>query len=857
MAVTSHVVARFGFQPTFCHFDTYTRSAKFDYERLEYRPVDGAESLQWRPGRASEKRKEGTPEAKLASTDITKIVADRPVPDQHHVGIKRTGVRPGHWVYIFAAKGGGKQADWYAELFAVDGITTALNPETTRAKRLSWAPPEAGAKAEQPKNEQSPPANVNYALNGRDTFITAIAVPYRLSDACLDVLEAELLELGDFVHVSRQLQSFAADDGTKSPLQWLEVPVLHPWAVAENLANGIREARSRHSRRNGMPGENPGGFSKPPLEPKQAETESCKQYALVSALVALMKGSTDLEAEISKRFTKGPELLGAKRALKTRPYQQLRFHVEAELLGADLAGWLSRRLVRLLMDGYIIPPGPTSTPELETLLKSLALASAALKHTSTGLEFLRVLRSSDWRGTLLGAIAAPSDPSMQEQHEQVRPYVDAVLAIGAVAISARVLLEGAKSFDIASELEALFGLTFEGDWKKSLDVRKKVISHYAFWGAGFDPKPAASHVLLRARRLQLNADTTARLERLAAGADAVLKVLDAVNLVVAIWELHEISESNPKLRNDNVADAVFQSLDLVKAVLEFALKDEKGLVAMAPRLLGTVLAARTAWKSAATAQQALSYGDINAFAAMAVTTVTSVLAIGMAAIGQAGAAAGHFGAIVTGIGVLASLVYVWAKDTELETFVAHSAIGDRAFERLDIGEPGWATVPLNKLASSWDNQLEALAALQGQFSLYTDATMHHQGTALNNVRLRPGILGSASRFTATWMWKAFGDSPATPMHTKVVHIDGAEGMQRDDDGLYIDLIIPKEAYDKASDAGKPIPPQLQLSVVREVYASEGVEVTLPLHGPAVMDCVRVQKSASEKIRSMDIVRPTP
>lgn len=356
------------------------------------------------------------------------------------------------------------------------------------------------------------------------------------------------------------------------------------------------------------------------------------------------------------------------------------------------------------------------------------------------------------------------------------------------------------------------------------------------------------------REPEVSVRGTERLEAVAKGAEIALKVLDAINLVLAVRELHEISESNPKLRSEVMRDAIFQSLDLVKSVMDFALKDAKGVARLAPRILGTVLAARTAWRSIVKAHEALSYGDINAFAAMAVVSVTSLIAVGIAAVGQAGAAAGHFGAIVAAVGVLASLLYTWAKDTKLQTFVAHSSIGNKAFRSLSTGEPGWATVRLNKLASSWDSQLEALAALQGQFSLYTDATMHHQGADMNNVRLRPGVLGSGSRFVATWTWRPFGLASDTPLKSTTIEIEGAVGMLRDKDGLFIDLTIPNEVFDKGRDAGKPIPREIKLTVQREVYAADGVKVALPLHKTVEIDCIRTGKSQSEKINSIDFTK---
>ena len=123
----------------------------------------------------------------------------------------------------------------------------------------------------------------------------------------------------------------------------------------------------------------------------------------------------------------------------------------------------------------------------------------------------------------------------------------------------------------------------------------------------------------------------------------------------------------------------------------------------------------------------------------------------------------------------------------MQTFVLHSSIGRFAFREDSSGEPGWATVRLNKLASSWDNQLEALAALQDQFSLYTDHTMTHHDTELRNVRLRPGVLGSASRFIATWSWRDVGDPSHAPLRSEEVHVNAGEGMHHDAEGLYIDL----------------------------------------------------------------------
>lgn len=860
MGVTSHVVAKFGFHPTFCHFETYTRAAKFNFSKLEYEHVKGPEALEWVPGRVGTKVVEGTRVDDLANTKLNKIRPDRAFPSGPRPTDKVSGVRPHHWVYVFSTRRGSKTAGWYAELFALDEYTTILNPKTTRSARLSWSPPKPDgdreANGESDDDTTDIPPDINHGLNGKDTFITAVAIPYRLSDECIDSLEAELVMLADFVNVSSRLRHFTDEDGSKPPLQWLEIPVLHPWNVAENLATEIRTARSQHSRKNGMPGEDPQGFSKPPIQPTQAESESCKQYALMSAIAALMNGNAKLRDELEDRLADDTELLEAKRSLKKRPYEQLRYHVEAELFGADLAGWLSRRLVRILMDGYVIPPGPTSAPDIEELMTSLALAAVALKYTSTGLEFLRVVRTGDWRKTLLGSVAEPSAAGAFERMDHARPYTDAVLAIGTVVLSARVLLEGIEARDLTGQLTRLLGNVFGGDWENSLDEQKKLISHFGFWGSGFSGhKPGAYEVKVRARRLELKMETTARWSAVTGVVEKALKVLDAINLVVAVRDLHEVSASNPNLRNEKMADAVFQTVDFVKSALAFVLKDEKGLLRLAPRVLGVIVAARTAWKSGVMAMKALSYGDINAFAAMAVSSTSAVLAIGVAAIGEAGAAAAHFGAIVAAIGVLASLLYVWAKDTELETFVAHCVVGELAFFPGSTGEPGWATVPLRKLASSWDSQLRALAALQGQFSLHTDATMHHQGTAMHNVRLRPGILGSGSKFIATWKWRALGDAPSAPFRTETVEFEGGKGMSRDNDGIYVDLIVPSKAFNKATDTGKPIPSQLQVSVTREVYAADGVKITLPLHAPAVMDCIRFQMPSSETIQSMDIVKP--
>ena len=122
------------------------------------------------------------------------------------------------------------------------------------------------------------------------------------------------------------------------------------------------------------------------------------------------------------------------------------------------------------------------------------------------------------------------------------------------------------------------------------------------------------------------------------------------------------------------------------------------------------------------------------------------------------------------------------------------------------------------------------------------------------MRLRPGVLGSASRFIATWSWRDVGDPSHAPLRSAEVHVNAGEGMHRDTEGLYIDLTVPLTAFNKATDAGKSIPVGLKVSVIREVYAADGVKVTLPLHAPAVMDCIRTKKSSTEKIESMEITK---
>lgn len=865
MAVRKHVVARFGFHPTFCYYETYTRTAKYDLRKRRFRSEEGAEALQWRPGIAATRLQEGTLLKNFEHVEITDIRPDTAVPDHRKRVKKKRGVKPGNWVYIFAAKAGASTAEWFAELWTADKATSQLNPRTSLEERLQWTPKKPKPKADQATGErpsmdadvgadgdavQAVPPNVPYSVGGNDNFVTAIAVPHRLSNKCLKKLEQTIVPLADFVSVRAGLRRFGGDDENGTSHAWLEIPVLYPFEVARELALAIRRARSLYSRQNGMPGENVDDPSGEPLQPDQAATESCKQHALASALSAMMKGSGKLNKAIMGSLDKSEGIDALKRCLKARPYHQLRYHVEAELLGTDLAGWLSRDLVRAVMDGYLVSSKAAGSNEIGPLMEALGLACAALKHTSTGLAFLSALGGNDWRGTLLGAVAAPTAPKAMARIEHARPYTSALLAIGGVAIAARVVSQEIEGYHVANEINQLYGAAFDGDWQDSVVVQKEMIDRHVLAETLFsEPGRAIDPVTVRARRLELSKRATGRLEKISGGLDGALKILDAINLVIVVHELHEISGANRGLRRKKLLEVTLSSLELVQTALEFAFPAKDQIKHMAPRVLGTVIAVWTAAESGIKAHKALTRGDMDAFAAMAVTSVSAVLAIGVTAFGQATAAAGVFGAVLAAIGVLGSLIYVWVKDTEFETFVAHCFFGRRRYNSVSTQEPAWALVPLNKLASSWDTQLEALASIQGQFSLYTDHTMHHDSADLNNVRLRPGMLGVGSVFTATWTWQDPNAPSHAPKKTFTRRIEGTEGLRRDKDGLYLDLIVPRPAYRPG--VGAPLPVGLELSVTREVSAGPGMKVSLPLRGPAVIQCLRAGRSQAEKIRSMD------
>ncbi|MEM6291310.1 MAG: hypothetical protein AAGA54_08590 [Myxococcota bacterium] len=850
MAVRSHVVARFGFHPSFCYYDTYTRTATYDVGSGEYEPVEGPEAKQWRPGVATVVRTGGTPKSQLTEVPETRVKPDKAVPGPGRGGRKRVGLLPDHWIYVFVVEAGSKVAAWHSELYAHDEITSFLNPKTDAASRLDWSPPKPG---DGPKRapEETPPSSIDYAVLGRNKYITAVGVPYRLSEACISQLEAELVFLADYVEVSRGLRGFAEDGGASGGAHWLEIPVLYPLKVATSLGVHIRTARSEHARRNGLPGENVASPGDGELQPSQEETEKCKEYAVAGAIVSLMRADADVKKSLKRRIDGGEAGLRLKTVLKTAPYHQMHHHVLAELLGVELSAWLSRRLVRILLDGYVEPDAGDPDATLKQLTLTVALASVALKQTAAGLQFLRSLQESGWRGTLLGALANPADVTALKVMQGVGDYTKPILAVGTACLTARIVLEGTRSFSLKTELETFFEATFGGKWKDALTSNDDYIESFLFWEATqSDPTSPRSPMALRVHRFALDEKHTHLLTKVAGGADTLLKVLDAINLGVAIHEFHNTSRHHGRQRAEQLQDVVFGSVDIVKSVLDHALDGKSGLSRVASRLLGTILAAREAWKSLKKLHDAVGQGDYDAAAAMVVATASSVVTIGIAWIGEAGAAMGHIGAIAAAVGVLAALVYEWAKDTELETFVAHCSFGELRFVSYSGVQPGWAGMPLESLASSWDLQLQALAAIQGQFTLETDETMHHQGTALNRVRLRPRLLGTGSRFMVTWRWRDAGASMSKALQEKTETIVGGEGMLRDSDGIYIDLPVPREVYDKALDAPNPIPAEVEVSVTRTVYAAETVSVSIPVHGAAVMNCLRTGKSASEVFDTM-------
>lgn len=720
------VVSRFGFQPAFVHYPCWTHTWKYDVKAAKYRPTaPGNEPQSWTPGR---------PFAWQGSQGA--------IPGYTRRANKKFGTLPKHWIYVFAFSPERLQVDYFAEIFSDKKSRQLVNPANTKAFRLDWDPDMDLTHAFPELPAQS---------NGQGWFYTAIGVPYRLSNACVEELEKQVLSLVDWEDSSKAKPETSTDDRGRTfaldaPIRF-ELPVLYPFNVLETSANNLLRARSLHAISLGSQMKVAHGRrgGKDYLAANRARNNLPQQTFIRGMLQFLDVPSLrkDLEGRLRPEGRQNMES-----DLADIEFDQQRHHVVAESYARDIAGWMLRGLFKLVLDGYHLPEGKLSSVEPRPILEPLELAAKALSTSAFGIEFLASFQGPIWEGTILGVVASPRHPFTKDHFDMAAKYGKGVLSIFSVVLAARTFTHNIDTKVAVSQLRKSIQDLAPG-WEGSIKVRNDLIKTHLPKSKG--GKFAPAEVMLR--KLRIDQDGLDKIAKGIGHAEVALEALEAINLALAVAEYSEKFGAGPTGELKATADIAFAAGDfLATVVVRVAPEAAKRVTAV----FGIVSALYTGKGDLDDMFERWASGDEDAAAAKAAMVVGAAGSIITAAGALTGVAVlGPIGAVAVVIGVVGATIYEFVKDTKLELLVLFCRYGKRAGTKGDHAQPGWTNTPLGVLGHSWERQLEALSAIQGYFDLQIET---HEKRRLkdghvidvNHARLRATSLDSWTEFIIQW-----------------------------------------------------------------------------------------------------------
>ncbi|MCR9161599.1 MAG: hypothetical protein ACE37F_35490 [Nannocystaceae bacterium] len=647
------------------------------------------------------------------------------------------------WIYVFYRKGPVDGVAWFAEIHHPGGTKPPrMNPMTTKETRLTWSP---GKKIEGEGREEAPHLP---GLVAREEWEFAfVGVPFRLEDACIDMLEDEMHRLCTFERLSSyRYQAVVEAHGHTVPLLSKDfiVPVWMPLRVCQTLATDVRVANSLLANLSGVAGELDGGPFDPP--------EEFLEYAFCSALSGLMEDPQRAEKlrramKEERRFD--PEKTVREHDLKVRAQTLLVY-----CLSSDLARVYDSDLHQILLNGYIDEHAPRALAVDQEIMLGLAMHQPGL------LVLLRMFEGADPRFKHTSLFARPRSASAR-QRKLASSSKTAALSIGAAFLKAaawRHAVEAGES--LLADTGGLFDVVAPGV-VKNLSLETETISAVL-------PKPghaAGVETRVPVRRLVLSADDVTALDKVLKGVGVAGVLLDTINLGFALRDFEDAAKRHPQLVAQKTLAATGALVSLLAGIADFAL-DLKGAHItwrMTSRTVGLVGAALTALSTAVDIQRAYDRGDQDAGDALFISVSASVAGTMICWIAMSAelVALNVFGLVLLAVGALSAVVAEFLIDSDLEVFVKYSTFGKNAGKK---GSAVWSPVPLDELAGSWRVQLVALQTILSTFAVGFGefAKMEIDGEKLDSdlydLRIFVGLVDAETSFELVWTWRASGGS---------------------------------------------------------------------------------------------------
>lgn len=817
MARRTKLAAVFGHPAYLYGHLRYTQRFEIVSNPLEQGIRHELEALQWAPGRIRvEFDSKDEPRVRRdyqSNQDSFRMVRDR-------------------WVYVFVFDGTTRRTAWFLELFVDNDFAYHLNPAREKSERLSWSP-EDGSEAVDLGHE------LPSAATGRKWFVGLIGTPFRLSDACIDALENDdkIFRLIPPIDLSDDKQVQRVTSGppghVTASIEHLALPVVLPFDVGRQLSIDIDRARSKRANLQGVDGE----FDKA----SPGQVVEAEQYVFSRSLRDLID-HPKMTIDFSDDFGEGKEQ-EMRSFVKEHERKIERLEFLAEQTGVDLARWIDRELVQILLDGA----EPTDGAKL---LEPLGEITAGLSQTSAGLACLAKYSQRSKDGTFLHRLFsghAPLSPLDRVVAEKSLKSFVGIFAtfhkakIAHLEIAVETILQEVRRVLSPMAPEVTFG---------DLEVRSVFIK-----GLATDPElvpksRGAKSVLIRVKAIHPKIEFLQSFGKAVGGVQLALTFFDTINFAVAVKAYFDADSKQVEETREKGLAAAAASANLLATVLNktFDAVGRKSIalgVRVAVRGLGVVAAIHAIYAMGKDAQEAMNRGDYDAavtrLAAGSLTVTGALLSFG-ATVADA-SALGWIGIAVGVVGGIFHVVYLYVKDTDLETLVVASGYGDLLRESNE--RPKWSPVPLPQLAADWELQSRALGALQRQFAVgYGNraSSPTRKVTPFFEARVFVGHIDDSTRFEVEWVWATtLLDTEGRELQTWKLFTDEEEETRQYGPILqvtgsgqpFFDIEIPEKAWREAGlDPVKSGGGFSHLTIrVRKLYQQGTSELQIPPDGP--------------------------
>lgn len=770
------IVASFTHPAHLYAFSRFTQVALFDAKTWKHkRPEE--EHLRWSPGSVRVVEKEG--ELKLEPLYATRRDAE-PVRDR--------------WISVFSNIADKDRVQWWAELYVDEDGQISVNPALDKQSRRLWNP--GGATRTTLQHE------LPHVVQGRKIAYCLIGTPFQLTDSCIDALERDnrlvrcvpFLDLTDTQHI---VDRHSWHDGAKVPSELIAIPVLLPFDVARRLAQDIECLVSVRLNEQGLDGRIAAA------SPQQLENAKGYHFAKILESVA---NNPDLTRAARGFGDQGREKLRSFIDERERSFRKLDMVIEAA--ADDLACWLDRTLVHILMNG--------AYPEDEDkVLVALDEAMAPLTQTTMGLYALERLLRDPPEGGFLQRYFAPrvglGDTERGCASKVGANYISLLQTIYTVKFSSHLHDVTNTLYSLTNALGDL--VPWEG---RPPEVRIVAIRQFAILGDAIPEGVPKRSVWLKVKTLVANDDALKKLNAFAGRADVGIKFFDSINLITTWRAYMDTPVGQDALRTKRGLEAFSASASLFAGIVDKTF-DAIGRSSVplsgriAVRGVGFIGAAVSLWTSRQDLGEAERSGDSDAVTALMTFAMASTAAPILRAFGAALGISGFMGPIawtLEAIGLAAYVWYLYVKNSELETLIENSAFGEQDPSDLPSRAtvPSWSPVPLPALADKWSYQLSAISNLIFQFEVGFGDLMVLKGnkTPFRTTRIFVGRIEPKSAFHVRWTWETATKTGQTD-EIWIANSDHQESQPRtfrsyseslrydEQKQLYFDILPPEQA----------------------------------------------------------------